>query len=226
MLLLACYVVTPEPSSEVTVQGWVYDSPLAGEGEVISTGSVTYLDNNLVELTEAEQPFPSYPGYWRATIPADEEYNLVIDGGEGYHPAIWRGRAPTGDAQSFPVFGFRSEQVDTFFEDLEAVTGVDVHVGTEDLVHVWGSPNDPESVSGDEIGVYANGGAGGVLAFAVNDEGVLEQTVDSPVHYFFAFNLEPGEIVVAFDQDGVVTEEAYATVGGDIVAPWYFEGTR
>lgn len=218
--------VGDEEPTEVSIQGWVYDSPLSGEGEVVSTGSVTYFDSNLVELVEAEQPFADYPGYWRATLPADEEYTVVIDGGEGYHPAIWKGRSPTGDALSFPVFGFRSDQVDPFFEELEAAITVDIHVGTEDLVHLWGSPMDPESVSGAEIAVYNNEAARGVVAFTINDEGILEQTLDAPVHHFFAFNLEPGETSVVFEQDGVVSEESYVAGPGEIIAPWYFEGSR
>ena len=225
-LLLGCLTTPTGTSDEVTVQGWIYDSPLAGEGEVVSTGTVTYLDQALVEMASADQPFANYPGYWRATLPAGDEYTAVVDGGEGYHPAVWKGRAPTGDGLLFPTFGWRAEHVDPFFEGLEEGIGLDIHVGTDALVHLWGATYDRDSIHADDIAVLANGGAAGVLAFTVEDGVLVEAEPDGPVDYFFAFNMEPGEITVVLDQDGVVTEEFYDALAGDIVAAWYFQGVR
>jgi len=228
LLLTGCVSLTPstEAPTEVSVQGWISQSPLAAEDEVMATGEVTYFDLNLIELTAAEQPFQNYPGYWRATLPADEEYNLVVDGGDGYYPALYRGRAPTGDALSFPIFGFNAAQIDPFFESLEEVIGVDIHIGTEDLVHVWGTVDPDYAVAGSEIAVYSNDAAVGVFPFFINDDGVLEQSVDDDADYFFAFNLAPGRVTVAFEEDGVVTEERYDCLGGEIVSAAYFRGSR
>ncbi|MCP4807629.1 MAG: hypothetical protein GY913_33740 [Proteobacteria bacterium] len=226
-LLLACVPAAEnDDDGKVNVQGWVYDSPIAGDGEVVSTGSVTFLDQALVEMAVGEQPFPDYPGYWRAELDSGVEYTAVIDGGEGYHPAIWKGRAPTGDGLIFPMFGWNVDHVDPFFEGLEEGVGIDIHVGTEALVHVWGATLDRDSIHADDISILSNGGAGGVLAFVVEDGVLVEAEPDGPVDYFFAFNLEPGEITVVLDQDGTVTEEFYGAQGGDIVAAWYFQGVR
>lgn len=226
LLLLACAAPSDKIVTDVTIQGWIYDSPLAAEGDVVSTGTVTFLDQALVETARAEQPFPDFPGYWRATLPPGDDYTVVIDGGEGYYPAIWKGRAPTGDGLLFPMHGWRADQVDPFFESLEEGVGLDIHIGTEALVHVWGATLDRDSVHAGDISVLSNGGAGGVLEFVVEDGALAEAEPGGPVDYFFAFNLEPGEITVVLDQDGVITEEFYGAQGGDIVAPWYFQGLR
>jgi hypothetical protein len=233
VLLTACAQLQPwlstetEPPEVVTLQGWVYDSPLSSE-TALDDGWLTYLDLNLVELAQGEQPFPDYPGYWRVELPAGEEYFLRVEGPDHY-PALYRGQAPTGHGLTSALFGFEVGPTADFFAGVEEAVGLDIGLESPDLVHLWGVPNlgdEDSTVHCEDLAVLHNGAAASVVCFALNEDGVLAQTSAGPVDHFFAFNMLPGELIVRVTVGDEQLEELWFPQGGDIVAAWYFEGLR
>ena len=236
--LLACAQLQPwlspqsEPPEVVSIQGWVYDSPLSTE-TALDDGSLTYLDLNLLELAQGEQAYEDYPGYWRVELDSAQEYFLRIEGPD-HHPALWRGRAPTGHGISSALFGFERGPTDDFFGNLEEAVGLDIALDSDELVHLWGVPNMGEQDSTvwcEDLEILHQGANASVLCFAVNEDGVLAEVNQGPIDHFFAFNMLPGELIVrqtVYDEgaEPEELEELWFTLGGDIVSAWYFEGLR
>ncbi len=234
VLFIACAQLQPwlAPESprpqDVTLQGWVYDSPMSTE-RALDDGTLSYLDLNLVPLAEGEQPFTDYPGYWLVELPAAEEYFLRVEGPDHF-PALWRGTAPTGNGITASLFGFERGPTGDFFGGVEDAIGLDIGLESEDLVHIWGLPNQNEdgvsTVWCEDLEVLHNQAGATEICFAVNDQGSLEQVDSGPVDHFFAFNMLPGDLVVRQTVGDEELEELWFTRGGDIVSAWYFEGLR
>lgn len=246
--LLACATVegyfheVREDPETVALSGYLYRtiSPDTEDPVVVGDALVefTALDGGL--LSAGEELYPNrYPGYWGADLPPNTEYELRVDQGEGSYPALWRGRSPVGDGfwpgsgalleedQRAGVFGWQKDQVDGFFASVAEAEGVTIQALDDgQVVHVWGGPNSPDLVRGDGFQVIGGDGESAqVYTYGFDAiSGELARTAGSPVHYILAFNLAPGEVVVAYEDDQGRAETTYNALGGDLLAPWFFEG--
>lgn len=226
----------------VSLAGYVYSSPFPESTDAIITGDaqVEFFDLDGGSLAVAEEPFADdYPGYWRARLPPDTDYQLRIDGGEGTRPALWRGVSPPSSGfwpatapvleadQRAAVFGWDAALVDEFFASVgesEAISVDDLDDGESS--HLWGGPANPDAVRGDSLRVVdGDGDEVAVYAYVIDPATLtLSRTSGSPVHYFVALNLAPGDISVAIDgADGGVAEATWRAEGGEVIAPWFFE---
>ena len=247
-LVLACTTAAVDDGI-VTLSGWVYDDPFVTDRSEVISSTVASIDvlDTLGEplvvdgqaLNSGIEPFDAYPGYWRWWAIPDAPYFLRIDGGEGYHPALWSGWGPpdNGILQGL-VFGFEDEDTDAWFAAISEATGLPID--TEgDRVHLWGHfdegycSTDSEGLAPDcptinDITIRsgpADGHVNVVLGFTVQEDGTMAQTQVDPVRYFYAFNMEPDfpvDVYVVRDEDEVV--QTYGPGPRDIIAAWYFQG--
>jgi len=227
MLLLAltgCELLTPyleevrEDPVEVLYGGSVLQGAPTGDNEVMSEGTVRFfsLDGSL--LAEAEQPYSTSPGFWRALLPVDYPYTLRIKAEDSY-PAVWRATTPsqTGVWFTGAVFSWPHDQVDPFFEVLAENIGTEIaDLKTEDVVHVWGQTTNPEAATLADWPVRDGvGKRPDVYGYEILEDGSMQRTEQAPMHYVFAFNLAPGDIEVA----GVT----YSAEAGDLITAWWYE---
>lgn len=248
LLLPACELVEPflyevrTDPEEVSLSGYLYNGPYPDAEDPVITGSeaaVTALDpaDGVTVIAEGEEPYPdTYPGYWSLTFAPEQEFLLRIEGGPEHYPALWAGRAPPGNGlfpstaevgaqQRAGVFGWPMELVDGLFAEIAASEGVDLQDLAEgEICHLWGGPFDPEAVRGDQLAVEGGDGEPAtVFAYTLDaDSGALVRTTAGPVYYFFAFNLAPGEVWVELDGEA---STAYIAEGGDLISPWFFQGS-
>jgi hypothetical protein len=223
-ILSACEVLTPyleevrEPPTEVLYGGSVLQGAPISENVLLETGAVTFFDLSGEVLAEAEQPYPSNLGYWRASLPVSKAYALRIEAEDSY-PSVWRATTPdqTGLWFTGALFSWPYAQVDPFFESLSESLSLEIaDLKTEDVVHLWGQVLNPEVATiGDWLVRDADGKRPEVYGFAIQEDGALVQTEVAPIHYFFAFNLSPGNIEVA----GV----NYIAEAGDLITAWWYE---
>lgn len=230
-------------SGAAQLTGYVYRGPFPDAENSVVTGdaaSLDFYDLGGEILASAEEQYPStYPGYWRVELPVETDYQLVISDPDYGYPALWRGKSPpesglfppsasVGTGTRAGLFGWPASTVDPFFESVAVAEGVEIEsLDPGTLVHLWGGPADRESIRGDRIHVVdGSGQEATVFAYAIDeDASALVRTAGSPVDYFLAFNLAPGDIVVSFeDESGQIASTTYAAVGGEIVAPWFFRG--
>ena len=227
MLLLtlsACDVLTPyleevrETPTEVLYGGSVVQGAPVGENLLLEAGSVTFFDLSGEVLAEAEQPYASNLGYWRAKVPVSTPYILRIEAEDSY-PSIWRDTTPGQAGLWFTgaLFSWPHAQVDPFFESLSENLSIEIaDLKTEDVVHLWGQVLNPEAATiSDWLVRDSDGKRPEVYGFAIQEDGSMVQTEEAPIDYFFAFNLTPGDIEVA----GV----NYSAEAGDLISAWWFE---
>jgi hypothetical protein len=222
--LSACDLLTPyleevrEDPTEVYYGGSVLQGAPTGENSLLEIGSLTFWDEDGELMAEGEQPYTSSPGYWRALLPVNTPYGLRIESDESY-PALWRATTPSQTGLWFTgaLFSWPHAQIDPFFEALGESLDIEIaDLKTEDVVHLWGQVSNPEDAElSDWLVRDANGKRPTIYAFEIAEDGVLIQTEQAPIHYFFAFNLSPGDIEVA----GV----NYAAQAGDLISAWWYE---
>jgi hypothetical protein len=250
LLFLAC-ATTAVDDGIISISGWVYEDPfIEDRSQVITTvGAMQVLDaigEPLVvdgdALNDGIQPFDGNPGYWRWWAIPEEPYYLRIDGGEGYHPALWAGWGPpdNGFVQSL-LFGFERADTDPWFQTIGEATGLNVDLDSN-LVHLWGqfdpsycrTPGDlePETslecppVRDIEVRSGPEHTVNPIVGFTVDpDEGTLVLDGEGPVRYFYAFGMLPDwpvDLKVSRDEEEVI--QSYGPAAGDIIAAWYFQG--
>ncbi len=232
--LIACDLIDPylrevrTPPEEVSFSGNVMDSPLvsdvlfsgAGEG-----GMVWRFDEVLVEGEPYEvlgEENPSSPGYWGAVLPAGERYQLRIDGGEGYYPAVFQDVAPAASALWFTgaIFGWPVEQAEPWLVDTSAQLGVSL--GGGGVAHLWGyiDPDSQETFDPSLLEIVDGEGALAVAAaWDVAEDGSWVLTDAPPAVYFLAFNLAPGDVTLSLGDLSVTYTDVR---GGDLITPWSF----
>ncbi len=241
--LSACQflVEVREPPTEVSYGGTVYDGLPDGDGDVVlSAGTVDFLvpdadpgaDRQALidagELYEATQPYSSSPGYWQATLPADTELVVRIET-ESSYPSVFSGRSPSWTGYWFAgvLFSWEKTTTDEFLVSLADQLGVDLApLDDGEKVHLWGVTRDDEQAArleGRKITVIDGADRDvNVYPFEITEEGLLSQNYDAPVHYFFAFNLEPGDIALVLEgESGETVTERYPTLGGDMIGAWW-----
>ena len=196
-------------ASDVTFSGWIYDSP--AYEDVLAEGALSFALPSGSPV-DTSQPYPSYPGYWSATLPASTSFSMRLTG-EGAYPSVWAGDSPGADGSWLPGALFAAEQ--TYIDDLlltvtEAMSPAPTALA-DGAVHLWGMPQDGSDWDCAEVRVA------GVapLCFVVADEdGSLTSVTEGAFDWFFAFDLAPGSVVV---EDGFGGEEAWPTQAGDLV---------
>jgi hypothetical protein len=223
-VLSACELLTPyleevrEEPTEVYYGGNVVQGAPNGENDLLESGLLAFWDLQGDLLAEAEQPYAASPGYWRAQLPISEPFLLRIEAEDSY-PALWRFLSPaqTGLWFTGALFSWPHAQVDPFFEALGETLDVEIaDLKTKEVVHLWGQVQNPEDASlGDWLVRDGEGKRPIVYAFEITEDGTLVETEQAPIHYFFAFNLSPGDIEVA----GV----NYAAQPGDLISAWWYE---
>jgi len=235
LLLLSCDALDPflqevrEPVTEVSYAGTVLASTFDFETP-FSGGTMTWLDLDGGVLADGEEPNPTdSPGYWTAVLPPEEEYVLRADGGEGYYPAVVRGRSPGGNGLWFTgaLFGWPMALTDPYFTDTAIQIGVTLEPLTDGQVaYLWGAvhPDAVETFEGGRMTVIdGDGRETRASALVVEEDGSFSLTDTPPADYFLAFNLAPGDITVLYDGAAGTVETLYPDVqGGDIVTPWFY----
>jgi hypothetical protein len=228
LLLLAACASAPwgtqdSADSNVLLQGYIYDHPLAADDEVLVGGDLELMDLGGQPMGEATAS-GSTPGYYGLSVPPEEPYRLRV-GGDRHYTAVWMGVAPERDGFFFPLFSFHRASVDAVFEDLEVQFGGEIDTESGELVHVWGRPLQTGMTTAD-LSVTDGQGSRPLVMGARVDAGVLVPTEPTePVDYFFAFNLAPGDVeVAAIGDQGQEGATVYVTEPGDVVAAFYFQG--
>jgi hypothetical protein len=207
-----------EDPTEVVYGGTVLQGAPNGENAVLSEGALSFYDLADGLLAEAEQPYASSPGYWRAALPVNQPYLLRIEAEDSY-PSLWRasGPAQTGLWFTGALFSWPHSQVDPFFDALSEDLDLEIlDLKTEEVVHLWGQVLNPDAASLADWPVRdGDGERPDVYGYALLEDGSMVQTEVAPMHYVFAFNLAPGDIEVA----GV----SYSTQAGDLISAWWYE---
>ncbi len=200
-------------AADVTFSGWIYDSP--AYEEVLADGALSFaLPSG--SAVDASQPYPAYPGYWSATLPASTQFSLRLTG-EGAYPSVWAGDSPGSDGSWLPgaLFAADTVYVDALLLAVTEDTSLAPGALADGAVHLWGMPEDGSDW--DCAAVRVAGVA--PLCFAVGDEdGSLIPVMDGAFDWFFAFDLVPGSVVV---EDGFGGEEVWPTQSGDLVLAFW-----
>lgn len=218
LLLLACGSErgVREAPTEVSYGGWIYDGPSA-EG-VFTGGDATFQFED--EAIAAEEPYEGYPGYWMPEdpLPPDAPFQLTLSGAGSYTTA-WAGDTPSANGYWLPgyLFAMPPDYWEGLVEGLGLPTGQRPDGVDEGGVHLWGLPLDEDWQCED---LLVNGEA--PRCYAISDDGVLSAVDEGPIDWFFAFDLEPGEVVL---DDGLGGGETWTVDAGTIVmALWLAHG--
>ncbi len=215
-----------ETSSDGTVSwyGTVLDGPYTGDNGVLSGGDVLVYDLEGELLTEGTEPFDDTPGYWKLKVPPSEPVALHL-AGDGMLPTVWRGTTPAAQAYwySGALFAYDLETWQPFLEQFDGQGGVTLEPLGDEVCWLWGVPWDRDAWAGAEITVTGGDGEEAVaLAYTLDDDGVLYETRDLAIDYFFAFNLAPGDVTVTVQAaDGRTVTETWPAWPGEIVSAWY-----
>jgi len=180
------------------------------------------------QLWAASQPYESSPGYWQVTLPIDTQVAVRMETPSSY-PSVFTGRSPSWSGYWFAGVLFTWDRVYTteFLASLAeqlSITLDDLDDG--DSVHLWGVLRDDDQavkLEGRKITVIdGDGHDASVYPFELTEDGFLAQNYDAPVHYFFAFNLAPGDIQLVLEgPSGDTVTEHYPTLGGDMIGAWW-----
>jgi hypothetical protein len=241
--LSACQflVEVREPPTEVSYGGTIYDGVPTGDADAVLTDGTVDFMVPTVDLEEprqdliddgllwvGSQPFSSSPGYWQVTLPVETELAVRMETPSSY-PSVFTGRSPSWSGYWFAGVLFTWDRVytDEFLYSLTeqlGVTAADLDDG--ERVHLWGVLRDEEEAArleGRKITIIDGDGAEAtVYPFELTEDGFLSQTYDAPVHYFYAFNLAPGDIQLVLEgPSGDTVTEHYPTRGGDMIGAWW-----
>lgn len=210
---------TGSPDGEpISWSGYVYASPDTSTGAMVEDGPVSFVVDGEEEPVEAEQPYENYPGYWSVTLAPGVKTQIELTSAAAW-PTVWRATAPETDAA---WLGGALVAADTAFMDefvgalpLGPLTSVD-DLADGEVTHLLGTPLDDgwDCAQVTVAGEPAD-------CFAVGDDGTVTQVDSGSFDYFFAFNLEPGDIVV---DSGLGGGDTYSTRGGDWIFALYFQG--
>lgn len=202
-----------EPATEtVSYGGYVYtspeqDAPLLAEGEV--------LFETEGEEKAAEQPYAdTYPGYWSVELPASTSFSLRISGNDLY-TTRWAGRSPTASGAWFNGALFAVDPA--YLDSLLQKVAPDATLPADGGIVVWGSPYDPDHWDCAKVQVQGQR----VLCVTVVDDHTLEPVTSGPFDWFFAVDLEPGEVEV---NSGLVGKQVYTAEAGEVVSAFWFVG--
>ena len=177
---------------------------------VFTGGTVTFT----LDGTEyaAEEPYDGYPGYWLAAdpLPPSTPFQLDIAGADSY-PTVWAGDTPSANGYWLPgyLFAMPPDYWDGLVDGLGLTGGQRPDDVTDGAVHLWGLPLDDDWACED---ILVNGEA--PRCYTLSDDGVLEAVDEGPVDWFFAFDLEPGDVVL---DDGQGGGETWTVEAGSIV---------
>ncbi len=205
--------------------GFVYASPdtstgatLGGEAMVVAPDALD--DEGEPEPIVAEEPYADdYPGYYDASVPPEARVAVHLDGGDAY-PTLWRGITPARNGRWLTGALFAADRAYT--ASLMAALPLPLGDSPGDLdagkrVHLWGSPLD---AGWDCAAVRV--AAVVPTCFVVGEDGSINRVADGEFDWFFAFNLEPGDILL---ESGLGAEETYSAEAGTFVMAHYFLGT-
>ncbi|MDP6932252.1 MAG: hypothetical protein QGG40_05010, partial [Myxococcota bacterium] len=188
--------------TEITWDGYVLAGTPTDDLTALEEGSVTFLGVDGSTLSEAEQPYTSYPGYWSAEVPVDTELFVRIDGTD-LAPTLMHGFSPTGRASWYTgaLFGRTAAEVESLFESLSDAALVDFEPLSEgEVAYLWGEPLYPETWTGADITL--EGGDDELIEiwkFAIDDEGQLEDAGEGPIDLFLAADITPGTVRMTVD---------------------------
>ena len=227
LALLGCGAWVYEEASNdgtITWYGTVLDGPYTGENGVLSGGDVLVYDLVGEQLAEGTEPYDDNPGYWKLKVPPDEPAAIHL-AGDGLLPAVWRGSTPSAQAFWYTgaLFAYDQESWLPFLEQFDGQGGVSLEPLGDEICWLWGAPWDRDAWAGADIAITGGDGEGAVvLAYTLDDDGVLYETSSEPVDYFFAFNLHPGDVTVSVQAtDGRSVEETWPAWPGEVVSAWY-----
>ena len=230
-----------EAPEEVSYGGTIYDGVPTGDADVVLTeGTVDFMvptvdldreRQSLMEegvLWEATQPYSSSPGYWQVTLPVDTEVAVRLETPSSY-PSVFTGQSPSWSGYWFAGVLFTWDR--DYTAELLGGLGEQLGVTVADLddgerVHLWGvlrDDDEAEKLEGRKITVIDGDGVeASVYPFELTEDGFLSQNYDAPVHYFYAFNLAPGDIQLVLEgSSGDTVTEHYPTRGGDMIGAWW-----
>lgn len=197
----------------VSYGGWVYSGPPSAE-VVLADGALTF--TTAEGDVEAAQPYADYPGYWLAELPPATPFQLRLEG-EGAYPTVWAGDTPGANGSWFAGAVFAAEQA--YIDDLLASLDTGMRsVGAlgDGAVHLWGLPNDREAWDCAEVSVQSRG----VSCYAFDDAGAIGPVSEGPFDWFFAFDLDAGEVTL---DDGTGPTETWTAAPGDLVMALWLE---
>ncbi len=214
-----------ETSDEVTWTGTIYDGPYTGDNDVLTGGSVVVEDLDGQTLAEGEEPYTTYEGYWRLTVPPSTDVVLRLSGDEMY-PTMWQVRTPERSAlwYSGGLFAYGQEVWGEFFEGIAGELDTTL---SEDLCWVWGVPYDSTDWAGASVTIASTAGKETVEAttqsFSVSEEGVMTPAVaNAEVDYFFAFDVAAGDVSIDIEvADGRTLSLIYPDCAGEVVSAWW-----
>ncbi len=213
-----------EGDGNVNWYGTVLDGPYTGDNGVFTGGELLAYDLAGDYLAEGTEPDPDSPGYWKLKVPADTPVALHLSA-EGMLPTVWRGTTPgtMGYWYTGALFAYDAELWQPFFEQFDGQSGVEIQPLSDQSCWLWGAPLDPEAWVGADIQIVdGEGEPATVLAYHLNDDGLLEQTRTQSITYFLAFNLAPGDITLSVQAtDGRAFDETWPAWGGEVVTAWY-----
>ena len=200
--------------AEVSYAGYVYATPDT-EGEPFTAGTMEFQPGE-GEPVHGEQPYPEdYPGYWWATLPASESFELRISGDDVY-TTRWAGHAPASDGGWFAGTLFAANKVWT--DELFAQVAPDAGKLSEGAIHRWGLPYDPDAWDCTSVRVQGQP----VRCFAFDpDTGDLVPVESGAFDWFFAVDLAPGAVEV---DSGIGGKFVYTAEPGDLVMALWFQG--
>lgn len=213
LLLVGCEAEQP---SDVTYGGWVYDGPSSSE-TVLADGALTFTVAG--EEVPAEQPYSGYPGYWVATLPPHEPFQLRVES-EAAYTSVWAGDTPSANGSWFAGALFTPERVwfDELIASLDLPFGVSPGALSDGAIHAWGLVNEPDAWDCAELTLQG----AAVQCFAFDDEGVASRVTSGAFDWFFAFDLAAGEVLL--EEGGQVVESWTAQEGDVVMALWLEHG--
>ncbi len=203
-----------EAPEEVEYGGWVYLGPPSSE-VVLADGPLTFSFAE-AEPVVAEQPYDGYPGYWLATLPPGEPFQLRLEG-EGAYPTVWAGDTPGANGSWLAGALFAGEKA--YIDEL--IAGLDLPLArpgalADGAIHLWGLPNDGTAWDCAAVRVQDTQ----PVCFVFDDEGVMSRVESGPFDWFFAFDLAPGDVVL---DDGTGPIETWTAEPGDLVMAFWLE---
>ncbi len=207
--------------AEVGYAGYVFASPeldADGAGAVLSAGEVAFTvlsGERSGEEIAASQPYPAYPGWWAASLPAGGTFALRV-AGEGMYPARWLGVAPQADGGWYT--GALTGAEPGWFDALFLAADPSARLPSAGAIHLWGVPSDPENWDCAAVTVQAQP----VRCFVLSEDGAtLTPVAEGAFDWFFALDLAPGAVLL---DSGLGWEASYTAEAGDVVMALWLRG--
>jgi hypothetical protein len=218
-----------EPSDEIRWEGVIYQtSPLTGESVPMETGAIQLTDLDESWTLDAEQPYESYPGWWRLDeVPKQTEVVFRVEA-EAQAPIVWRARSPAGDSRwlDYGLYTMDLIDLDAFIEELAPLAEEAPQPLADGMVaHLWGSAWDPEAwIDADLRLIDAHGLERPILALTSDEEtgSLVEAGAGDPVEIFYGFNLPEGQTSLLITTcEGIELQIDWPTRAGDLLSALY-----